>query len=113
MFASCGGKEQKKALSAEETVEACWKRIDKGDWTGAVALMDVAKQDKAVFVESLKEVCEPLREVGNIAFETRNVEIDGESATVQGVLTVGENQGEESISTINLIRRKGVWLISE
>lgn len=111
LFASCDTKEQKKALSAEETVERCWQRIDKGDWSGAVALMDVTEEEREFFVESLKEACEPLRELGTIAFETLELSQEGESATLTGRVTLAD--GTSSENSYHLIRRKGTWLISE
>lgn len=110
VLAACGGGENS-TLSAEETVEVCWQRVNEGDWSGAVSLMDVAKDEADIFAESLAEACEPLRAEGEVVYETLEVVVEGENATITGRLTLAD--GTSSDSVYHLISRDGVWLIAE
>ncbi len=112
MLVGCGAKDTKRVLSPEETVSACWERVVNGDFEGVVALMDAAEQERAIFTESLRGAYEMVVEMGvKPTFVATEVSIEGDRATVKGVVTLSEERSVES--EYRLLKRDGKWLICE
>lgn len=110
MLVACGGKER--TLSPEEIVANCWERIAIGDFNGAVALMEVADDEKDIFAESLREAYEALGELEvKPTFKATEVSIEDDKATVKGVVAFSEESSAES--EYRLVNRGGMWLITE